>query len=110
MENDDVLITRVVEAWAHAIETKDLAAYRALKPNMTAAEQRRIEDGFRAVSSQRVTITILGIEKRGPQQALVRLRRRDVIVADGRQQTTATQQTITVIRAGSNWVIRDIGR
>ena len=108
-ESDDVLITRVIEAWAHAIENKDLAAYRALKPNMTAAEQRRIEDGFRAVSSQRVTITILGIEKRGTQ-AVVRLRRRDAIVVDGRQQTTDTQQTITVARAGSNWVIRDIGR
>ena len=108
-ENDDSLITRVIDAWARAIENKDLAAYRALKPNMTAAEQRRIEEGFRAVSSQRVTITILGIEKRGAQ-ALVRLRRRDAIVADGRQQTTDTQQTITVARAGSSWVIRDIGR
>jgi hypothetical protein len=76
---------------------------------MTAAEQRRIEEGFRAVSSQRVTITILGIEQRGTQ-AMVRLRRRDAIVADGRQQTTDTQQTITVARAGSSWVIRDIGR
>jgi hypothetical protein len=108
-ENDDVLITRVIEAWARAIENKDLAAYRALKPNMTAAEQRRIEEGFRAVSSQRVTITILGIEKRGTQ-AVVRLRRRDAIVVDGRQQTTDAQQTITVARAGSTWVIRDIGR
>jgi hypothetical protein len=108
-ENDDVLITRVIEAWARAIEGKDLAAYRALKPNMSAAEQRRIEEGFRAVSSQRVSITILGIEKRGTQ-AIVRLRRRDAIVVDGRQQTTDTQQTITVARAGSSWVIRDIGR
>jgi serine/threonine protein kinase len=108
-ESDDSLITRVIDAWARAIENKDLAAYRALKPNMTAAEQRRIEEGFRAVSSQRVTITILGIEKRGAQ-ALVRLRRRDAIVVDGRQQTTETQQTITVARAGSSWVIRDIGR
>jgi len=108
-ENDDSLITRVIDAWARAIENKDLAAYRALKPNMTAAEQRRIEEGFRAVSSQRVTITILGIDKRGAQ-ALVRLRRRDAIVVDGRQQTTETQQTITVARAGSSWVIRDIGR
>jgi serine/threonine protein kinase len=108
-EDDDSLITRVIEGWARAIEHKDLAAYRALKPNMTAAEQRRIEEGFRAVSSQRVTITILGIEKRGTQ-AIVRLRRRDAIAVDGRQQTTDTQQTITVARAGSSWVIRDIGR
>ena len=109
VENDDVQITRVIEGWARAIEDKDLAAYRALKPNMTAAEQRRIEEGFRAVSSQRVTVTILGIEKRGAQ-AVVRLRRHDAIVVDGRQQAQDSQQTITVVRAGSNWVIRDIGR
>ena len=109
VENDDVQITRVIEGWARAIEDKDLAAYRALKPNMTAAEQRRIEEGFRAVSSQRVTVTILGIEKRGAQ-AVVRLRRHDAIVVDGRQQTQDSQQTITVVRAGPNWVIRDIGR
>jgi tetratricopeptide (TPR) repeat protein len=109
VESDDVQITRVIEGWARAIENKDLAAYRALKPNMTATEQRRIEDGFRAVSSQRVTITILGIEKRGAQ-ALVRLRRHDAIVVDGRPQTQDSQQTITLVRAGSNWVIRDIGR
>jgi len=109
VENDDVQITRVIESWARAIEDKDLAAYRALKPNMTAAEQRRIEEGFRAVSSQRVTVTILGIEKRGAQ-AVVRLRRHDAIVVDGRQQMQDSQQTITVVRAGSNWVIRDIGR
>jgi serine/threonine protein kinase len=108
-ENDDALITRVVEGWAHAIENKDLAAYRALKPNMTATEQRRIEDGFRAVASQRVAVTILGIEKRGAQ-ALVRLRRRDTIMVDGRQQVQDSQQTLTVVRAGSGWVIRDIGR
>ncbi len=109
VENDDVQITRVIEGWARAIEDKDLAAYRALKPNMTAAEQRRIEEGFRAVTSQRVTVTILGIEKRGAQ-AVVRLRRHDAIVVDGRQQMQDSQQTITVVRAGSNWVIRDIGR
>jgi serine/threonine protein kinase len=109
VENDDVQITRVIEGWARAIEDKDLAAYRALKPNMTAAEQRRIEEGFRAVSSQRVTVTILGIEKRGAQ-AVVRLRRHDAIVVDGRQRAQDSQQTITVVKAGSNWVIRDIGR
>ncbi|HVH26798.1 MAG TPA: protein kinase [Vicinamibacterales bacterium] len=109
VEDDDAQIRRSVEAWARAIEEKDLAAYRALKPNMTPAEQRRIEEGFRAVSSQRVAVTILGIERQA-QRAVVRLRRRDTIVAGGRQQTQDTQQTMTFIRSGSGWVISDIGR
>jgi hypothetical protein len=109
VDDDDVQIRRVVEAWARAIEEKDLAAYRAVKPNMTPAEQRRIEEGFRAVSSQRVAVTILGIERQA-QRAVVRLRRRDTIVAGGRQQAQDAQQTMTLIRSGSGWVISDIGR
>jgi serine/threonine protein kinase len=108
-ENDDALITRLIESWARAIESKDLAAYRALKPNMTASEQRRIEEGFRTVASQRVAVTILGIDQRG-QQALVRLRRRDTIMVNGREQIQESQQSLTVVRSAASWVIRDIGR
>jgi hypothetical protein len=99
----------VVATYARAIETKDLALFRSVKPNMSAQEQQRIEEGFRAVSSQRVTIMILAIDRRG-QEASVRLRRRDTIDAGGRQQTSETQQTMTMTRSGAAWVIREIGR
>jgi hypothetical protein len=108
-EDDDAAIRRVVATYARAIETKDLALFRSIKPNMAPQEQRRIEEGFRAVASQRVTITILGIERRGPE-ASVRLRRSDTIDAGGRQQTNETQQTMTLTRNGAAWVIREIGR
>ena len=108
-EDDDTAIRRVVATYAHAIETKDVALFRSVKPNMSPQEQRRIEEGFRAVSSQKVTINILGIERRG-QDALVRLRRRDAIEAGGRLQTSETQQTMTLTRSGAAWVIREIGR
>jgi hypothetical protein len=108
-EDDDTAIRRVVATYAHAIETKDVGLFRSVKPNMSPEEQRRIEEGFRAVSSQRVTITILGIDRKG-QDASVRLRRRDTIDAGGRQQTSDTQQTMTLTRTGAAWVIREIGR
>jgi serine/threonine protein kinase len=109
VEDDDAAIRRVVATYARAIETKDLALYRAVKPNLSAAEQRTIEDGFRAVASQRVTITIQSIEHR-QQDALVRLRRQDVIQVSGRQQTTDNQQTMRLARTPTGWVIREIGR
>jgi serine/threonine protein kinase len=109
VEDDDAAIRRIVATYARAIETKDLGLYRAVKPNLTAAEQRTIEEGFRAVSSQRVTITIQSIERR-PQDALVRLRRQDVIQVAGRQQTTDNQQTMRLVRTPNGWVIREIGR
>jgi serine/threonine protein kinase len=109
VEDDDAAIRRLVATYARAIETKDLALYRTVKPNLSAAEQRTIEDGFRAVTSQRVTITIQSIERR-PTDALVRLRRQDVIQVSGRQQTTDNQQTIRLVRTATGWVIREIGR
>lgn len=101
------MIRRLVDTWARAIETKSIELYRSVKPNMSAEEQRRIEAGFGVVSSQRVGITILGIEHRG-QQAVVRLRRRDTIVGDGRQQIKESQQILTVIRSGPAWVISEM--
>jgi serine/threonine protein kinase len=108
--DDDSLITRVIDAWVQAIERKDLPAYRAVKPNLSPDEVRRIQEGFRAVSSQRVAITILGIDHQGQNAAVVRLRRRDTIVAGGRQQTTDIQQKMTVARSGAGWIITEIGR
>ena len=109
-EDDDSMIRRVIDAWVQAIERKDLAAYRAVKPNLSPDEVRRIEEGFRAVSSQRVAITIQGINHEGQNVAVVRLRRRDTIVAGGRRQTTDIQQTMTVARSGAGWIITEIGR
>ena len=50
--NDESAIRRVVAAYARAIETKDLALFRSIKPNLGADEERRIQQGFRAVTSQ----------------------------------------------------------
>jgi hypothetical protein len=109
VEDDEAAIRQVVAAYARAIETKDIALYRSVKPNLSAEEQRRIEDGFRAVASQRITVTIQSIDRRG-QDATVRLRRRDVIQAGGRQQTADSQQTLTLSKASGGWLIREIGR
>jgi hypothetical protein len=106
-ENDDTVIRRVVATYARAIETKDLALFRSVKPNLTPDEQRRIEQAFRAVASQQVSMSVISIEPRG-SEALVHVRRRDTIQAGGRQQTTESLQTITLTRMASGWVIREI--
>ena len=108
-ESDESAIRRTVATYARAIETKDVALFRSIKPNLTSEEQRRIEESFRAVSLQQVSITILSIDRRG-QEASVRLRRRDTIDAGGRQQTAESQQTLTLTRTSAGWVIAEIGR
>jgi hypothetical protein len=106
-ESDDTVIRRVVATYARAIETKDLALFRSVKPNLTPDEQRRIEQAFRAVASQQVSMSVTSIEPRG-SEALVHVRRRDTIQAGGRQQTTESLQTMTLTRTASGWVIREI--
>jgi ketosteroid isomerase-like protein len=106
-ENDDAEIRRVVATYARAIEGKDIALFRSVKPNLTSAEQRRLEDGFRAVSKQAVNITILSINRKG-QDAVVTLRRRDTIQAGGRQQQSESQQMLTLNRNTNGWHIVEI--
>ena len=106
-EDDDGAIRKLVANYARAIETKDLALFRAIKPNLTAQEERRLREGFRDVTSQRVALTILSIAHRG-DEASVALRRRDTIQAGGRQQTLESQQTLRVARVNNGWVITDI--
>jgi hypothetical protein len=106
-EEDDAAIRRLVANYARAIEAKDLALFRAIKPNLTAQEERRLRDGFRDVTSQRVSLTVLSIAHRG-DEASVALRRRDTIQAGGRQQTLESLQTLRVARVNNGWVITDI--
>jgi hypothetical protein len=108
-EDDDAAIRRAIATYVRAIESKDVALFRSIKPNTSPEEQRRIEDGFRAVSSQRVVVRVLGIDRKGTE-ALVRLRRTDTIDAGGRTRTTETEQTMTLTRGTTGWLIRDIGR
>jgi serine/threonine protein kinase len=107
--DDDTAIRRVVAAYARAIETKDLALFRSIKPNLGADEERRIQQGFRAVTSQKVNITIASIDRRG-DQAVLQLRRQDIIEAGGRRQSPESRQTMTLAKTGGKWFITEIGR
>jgi hypothetical protein len=105
--DDDAAIRRLTATYARAIETKDVALFKSIKPNLSREEERRLQEGFRAVTSQRVNVTVGSIDRRGDEATVV-LRRRDVIQAGGREQTAESQQTLRVVRSGTGWVILDI--
>jgi hypothetical protein len=81
--------------------------FRTVKPNLSGAEERRLEQGFRAVTSQRVTLTITSIDRRGDSASVV-LQRRDVLDIGGRRQTVDAKQVLTLARAKDGWVIVEI--
>jgi hypothetical protein len=96
-----------MSTYARAIESKDIALFRSIKPNLSREEERRLQEGFRAVTSQQVTVTVAGIDRRG-DEATVSLRRRDTIQAGGREQSAESQQTLRVARTAGGWVIVEI--
>lgn len=106
-EDEDAAIRRIVATYGRAIENKDLALFRTVKPNLSREEERRLTDGFRAVTSQRVELTILSIERQN-QAATVQVRRRDVIQTGGRQQTAESRQTIALTRGNGGWAVVEI--
>jgi hypothetical protein len=106
-EIDDAAIRRVVAAYGRAIETKDLVLFRSIKPNLSPDEERRLQQGFRAVTSQRVNLTIASIDRRGNTATAV-VQRRDVLDVGGRRQTVDARQTLTFARSGNGWVITEI--
>ena len=82
-ENDDTEIRRVIATYGRAIETKDVALFRSIKPNMSPQEQQRIEEGFRAVGIP-TGQHHHSCHRRQDQEASARLRRSDTIDAGGR--------------------------
>jgi hypothetical protein len=106
-ETDDAAIRQVIATYGRAIESKDLGLFRSIKPNLTSAEERRLEDGFRAVSSQQVSLSVISIEHKGDRATAV-VRRRDNIEAGGRKQSTDARQVLTLARAAGGWVIVEI--
>ena len=102
--DDEAAIRRLVATYARAIESKDLALFRSIKPNLSAEEQRRLENGFRAVTSQQVALTIVSIDRRR-DDATVALKRRDTIDVGGRKQTVDSDQTLQLARTPAGWVV-----
>ena len=102
--DDDAAIRRLVATYARAIENKDLALFRSIKPNLSAEEERRLETGFRAVTSQQVALTVVSIDRRRDDATVV-VKRRDTITVGGRRQTVDSDQTLVLTRTPGGWVV-----
>ena len=102
----DPAIRRVIAEYARAIEGKDLALFRAVKPNLSGDEEKRLQDAFKAIKAQQVGITIDSIQVEG-SQATVRVSRHDTI--NGKPMR-AVHQTFRLVQAGAGWTIQTIGQ
>ena len=103
---DETAIRKVIADYARAIENKDVDLFKAVKPNLSADEEKRARTAFASIQSQVVKITFLSIDMK-EHQAVVKVTRRDTINGS---IPGAFPQTFTMSKGRAGWVIEEIGR
>jgi serine/threonine protein kinase len=106
VESDENAIRRVLRAYEQAIETKDIALFRVVRPNLTAAEEAVLRNSFRQVDSQEIDIRVESLRVDG-RTATARISRQDTLVTRGRRQTQNSTQTLRFEKTASGWVIAE---
>jgi serine/threonine-protein kinase len=104
--DEEAAVRQVVARLKQAIEQKDLALYKRLRPDLTADEERRLRDAFQNVTSQQVEYTIESISVDGGR-ATLRVRRTGRVSG---QAVPAVRQVLKMAKTDGAWVITEIGQ
>jgi tetratricopeptide (TPR) repeat protein len=102
---DEPSIRKVMDDYKRAIELKNLQLFKTIKPNLSGREEQSLRDSFKAIRNHQVNLSLGPIQIAGTQ-ATVRVVRQDVL--DGRR--ASFQQTFTLVKGPSGWVIQEIGQ
>ena len=99
-------IRKVLEAYIHAVEAKDVQMFRAVKPNLSEDEEKRVRMAFKSIQSQVVKMNVLALEVKD-SKATVKVSRRDTINGS---IVSSFPQTFQLAKEAAGWMIQDIGR
>lgn len=104
--DEDAAVRQVVARLKQAIEQKDLALYKRLRPDLTADEERRLRDAFQNVTSQQVEYAIESVTLEG-SRATLRVTRTGRVSG---QSVPAVRQVLRMTKIDGAWVISEIGQ
>jgi hypothetical protein len=99
-------IQTTLENYVKAIETKDIALFKRVKPNITPDEERRLKTAFESVKSHAITLAIQSIELQGGS-AIVRVARRDTLNAT---IVNSFSQVFQMAKDAKAWNIQEMRR
>jgi hypothetical protein len=102
-------IRTMLDAYKRAIETKDLALFQQVRPNLSSAELQRIRGSFEQSKSQTVDLKVESIEVNG-DEAQVKGKRMDVFVPKdgGRAYPNESPFFFKLKKTASGWVIQSV--
>ncbi len=108
-ESDDALVRRALDTYERAIEGKDVALFRSVRPTLSADEERRLRASFAQIERQEIEMRVEQVTITG-DTAEARVARVDTVQTGGRAQTSRSTQTIRLARRGAGWIIVELGR
>ena len=96
----------MIRTYEQAIETKDIALYRSVRPRLSAAAEAVVRNSFRQSGSQEVDIRVDSLRIEG-RTATARIARTDTLVTSGRRQTNNTAQVLRFEKTDAGWIITE---
>ena len=97
-------VAPTVEAYARAIESKDIGAIRQVYPGLTADQQQHLEEFFQSARSINVTLRIANFEASGTTAANARLiGSYDYVTRDGKTERLPVNSAAILRHEGSAW-------
>ena len=104
--SDDTLVRRLISEFARAIEEKDVALYKTLRPTLSADDERKLKTAFENVRSQNVNLAIDSVKLDGAS-AVVRVTRTGKVNGE---TVPASKQVFRLAKSAAGWTIQDIGQ
>jgi hypothetical protein len=96
-------IAPVVEAYARAIESRDIGAIRRVNPGLTSDQQRNFEAFFQNARSVNVTFRITNLESTGASADARLVGSFDYVNTENREQRLPVSLAATFRHEGSAW-------
>ena len=96
----------MIQIYEQAIETKDIALFRSVRPNLTRAAETVLMNSFRQIDSQEIDMRVESLRIDG-RTASARLVRRDTLITAGRRQVQNSTQTLRFEKTEAGWIITE---
>jgi tetratricopeptide (TPR) repeat protein len=103
--SEEPAVRRVIAEYGRALQNKDLALFRSVKPNLSGSEEDKLRASFANIKDWRVNISISSVVIDG-SQATVHASRNDTVNG----KPVSLHQTFSLTKGAGGWTIRAIGQ
>jgi len=103
--SEEPAVRRVIAEYGRALQSKDLALFRSIKPNLSGAEEDKLRASFANIKDWRVNISISSVVIDGGR-ATVHASRNDTVNG----KPVSLHQSFTLTRGAGGWTIANIGQ